>query len=211
MALKWLYLCPDHHHLQALRGLYRPEGLPGRHGQPSCRLWRWNSEQRRPHPAVCWRGWCSWKGPGSVDLRTEPWSPRGTACWLHWCDCNCSPAGSIPNAGGPDPGGACSGLRRHPGSAALSERLPERRAHWPGRAPSSAFFSSCTWAAASAAAPAQLFITNTSISPQCHSGFWGRGGQGALPGTAGAAGHLFPLLCFWSTDHGGRQLHCGSV
>lgn len=202
-ACFWPSLCPDHHHLQALRGVYRPEGLPGRHRQPSCSLWRWNGEQRRPNPAFCWRRWCSWKAPGSVDLGAEPWSPRGAARWLHWRNCNCSPVGSIPDAGGPDPRGACSGLRRHPGSAALSERLSERGAHWPGRPSSSACFSSCTRAAASAAAPAQPFITDTGISPQRHSAFWGGGGAGALPGTAGGAGHLFPLLCFWSPDHGG--------
>lgn len=199
----WLYLSPDHHHLQAIWGLHRPEGLPGRHGQPPRSLWWRNGEQRRPHPAVCWHRRCRWKSPGFVDLWKEPGSPRGTVCWLHWCNCNCSPVGSIPDAGGPDPRGAGSGLRRHPGSAALSERLPERRAHRPGRTSSAAFFPSRTRAAASAAAPAQQLLTDTGISARRRSGFWGAGGEGALQGAAGGAGHLFPLLRFWSPDHWG--------
>lgn len=194
----------DHHHLQALWGMHRPEGLPGRHRQPPCCFWRWHREQRRPHPHFCWCRRGSREGPGSVDLWAHPRAPCGAACWLHWCDCNCSTVGPLPDPGSADPRGAGSGLRCHPGFAALSERLPQRRAHRPGRASSPAPLPSCTWATASAAASAQLRLTDTSVPLRYPTGFRCGGGKGTLQGEAGGAGHLFPLVRVRSLDHRGR-------
>lgn len=200
-TISLLFLTVDHHHLQALWGLHRPEGLPSRHRQPPCCLWWRNGEQRRPHPHLlrCWR--CGREGPGSVDLWTQSWAPRRAACWLHWCDCNHSPARALPDIGRADPRGAGSGLRWHPGPAALPERLPQQRAHRPGRTPPFAAFSTCTRPAATAAAPAQLRLTDASIPPWCHTCFCHGRGKGALQRAAGSPGHLLPLLCVWSPDY----------
>lgn len=193
----------DHHHLQTLRGLYGPEGLPGRHGQPSGCLWWWNREQWRPHAQFCWCRRSKQEGPGSVDLRAQPRAPRGAARWLHRRDCNCSPTGALLDPGGADPRGAGSGLRCHPGPATLPERLPQRRAHRPGGASSPARLPSCAWPAASAATLAKLLLTDTNIRLRLHAGLWCGGGEGAVQGATGGRGHLLPLLCVWPPDHRG--------